>query len=90
MEKIIILITFIASCIWAFDVNNLSDCTVSKSHSVVNYNIWEHYLELNRKKSKQFRERNPDYNKERLKNSKRNILVIIKNTIRKRLRGTSC
>ena len=41
MEKIIILITFIASCIWAFDVKNLSDCTVSKSHSTVNYNIWE-------------------------------------------------
>lgn len=43
MEKIIILITFIASCIWAFDVKNLSDCTVSKSHSTVNYNILEHF-----------------------------------------------
>ena len=32
MKKIIILITFIASCIWAFDVKNLSDCTVSESH----------------------------------------------------------
>ena len=43
MKKIIILITFIASCIWAFDVKNLSDCTVSKNHSTVNYNIWEHF-----------------------------------------------
>lgn len=39
MKKIIILITFIASCIWAFDVKNLSDCTVSKSHS----GVWEHF-----------------------------------------------
>lgn len=39
MEKIIILITFIASCIWAFDVKNLSDCTVSKHHS----GSWEHF-----------------------------------------------
>ena len=43
MEKIIILITFIASCIWAFDVKNLSDCTVSKSHSSTYSNIWEHF-----------------------------------------------
>ena len=42
MEKIIILITFIASCIWAFDVKNLSDCTVSESHSS-DYNGWEHF-----------------------------------------------
>ena len=39
MKKIIILITFIASCIWAFDVKNLSDCTVSKKHS----DGWEHF-----------------------------------------------
>lgn len=43
MEKIIILITFIASCIWAFDVKNLSDCIVSKKHDTVNYSIWEHF-----------------------------------------------
>ena len=43
MEKIIILITFIASCIWAFDVKNLSDCTVFKDHAVINYNIWDHF-----------------------------------------------
>ena len=39
MKKIIILITFIASCIWAFDVKNLSDCTVSEKHS----GGWEHF-----------------------------------------------
>ena len=33
MKKIITLITIIASCIWAFDVKNLSDCTVSEKHS---------------------------------------------------------
>lgn len=42
MEKIIIMITFIASCIWAFDVKNLSDCTVSKSPSG-NYDGWEQF-----------------------------------------------
>ena len=42
MKKIIILITFIASCIWAFDVKNLSDCTVSKNHSS-NGILWEHF-----------------------------------------------
>lgn len=30
MKTIIILIAFIASCIWAFDVKNLSDCTESE------------------------------------------------------------
>ena len=43
MKKIIILITFIASCIWAFDIKNLSDCTVSESHGAVAYNGWEHF-----------------------------------------------
>ena len=43
MKKIIILITFIASCIWAFDVKNLSDCTVSKRHDTINYSIWENF-----------------------------------------------
>ena len=43
MKKIIILITFIASCIWAFDVKNLSDCTVSKNHSSGIGFLWEHF-----------------------------------------------
>ena len=43
MKKIIILITFIASCIWAFDVKNLSDCTVSKNHSSSPGIFWEHF-----------------------------------------------
>ena len=40
MKKIITLITIIASCIWAFDVKNLSDCTVSKNHDSGG---WEHF-----------------------------------------------
>lgn len=43
MKKIIILITFIASCIWAFDVKNLSDCTVSKNSSTSPGILWEHF-----------------------------------------------
>ena len=43
MKKIIILITFIASCIWAFDVKNLSDCTVSKNRSSSPGILWEHF-----------------------------------------------
>lgn len=43
MKKIIILITFIASCIWAFDVKNLSDCTVSKNSSTSPGIFWEHF-----------------------------------------------
>ena len=39
MKKIIILITIIASCIWAFDVKNLSDCTVSER----DYDNWEQF-----------------------------------------------
>lgn len=42
MKKIIILITFIASCIWAFDVKNLSDCTVSERHIGVHHD-GEHF-----------------------------------------------
>lgn len=40
MKKIITLITIIASCIWAFDIKNLSDCTVTDSPSG-DYNGWE-------------------------------------------------
>ena len=43
MKKIITLITIIASCIWAFDVKNLSDCTVSKKHDSGIGFIWEHF-----------------------------------------------
>ena len=43
MKKIIILITFIASCIWAFDVKNLSDCTVSKNNDSGIGILWEHF-----------------------------------------------
>lgn len=42
MKKIIILILIIASCIWAFDVKNLSDCTVSKRH-VSDSNDWNEF-----------------------------------------------
>lgn len=34
MKKIIILIALIASCIWAFDVKNLSDCTISEKSDI--------------------------------------------------------
>ena len=43
MKKIITLITIIASCIWAFDVKNLSDCTVSKNRSSSPGILWEHF-----------------------------------------------
>lgn len=40
MKKIIILIAFIASCIWAFDVKNLSDCTISEKKSDIHWDMF--------------------------------------------------
>lgn len=42
MKKIITLILIAASCIWAFNVKNLSECTVSKRH-ISDYNNWDEF-----------------------------------------------
>lgn len=39
MKKIIILIALIASCIWAFDIKNLSDCTIDEQLDAVFNNL---------------------------------------------------
>lgn len=42
MKKIITLILVATSCIWAFNVKNLSDCTVTKRH-ITDYNNWDEF-----------------------------------------------